>query len=123
MQNLDVNILQNLQDMLDEYNPYVQNFHQIRDVIQANEATEISMLIHSDQTKDSRRYNAPTASDVAAIMIGDGYDVDPSNRDILLRLRDEGLQRISELHPSYDPLHYHRLKNDLSHTYRIPIYR
>ncbi|CAG8639081.1 17353_t:CDS:2, partial [Rhizophagus irregularis] len=89
MQNLDVNILQNLQDMLDEYNPYVQNFHQIRDVIQANEATEISMLIHSDQTKDSRRYNAPTASDVAAIMIGDGYDVDPSNRDILLRLRDE----------------------------------
>ncbi|PKY39566.1 hypothetical protein RhiirA4_312718, partial [Rhizophagus irregularis] len=106
MQDLDVNILQNLQNMLDEYNPYVQNFRQIRDVIQANEATEISMLIHSDRTKDSRRYNAFTASDVAAIMIGDGYDVDPSNRDILLRLRDGGLQRISELHPSYDPLHY-----------------
>ncbi|RGB27075.1 hypothetical protein C1646_769599 [Rhizophagus diaphanus] len=46
--DLDENILQNLQNMLDEYNPYVQNFRQIRDVIQANEATEISMLIHSD---------------------------------------------------------------------------
>ena len=39
-------------------------------------------------------------------MIGDGYDVNPSNRDILLRLRDGGLQKITELHPSYDPLHY-----------------
>ncbi len=39
-------------------------------------------------------------------MISDGYDVNLSNRDILLRLRDGGLQRISELYPSYDPLYY-----------------
>ena len=40
---------------------------------------------------------------VAAIMVGDGHDLDASNRDIILRMRDGGLQRISETHPSYDP--------------------
>ncbi|CAB5190397.1 unnamed protein product [Rhizophagus irregularis] len=42
----------------------------------------------------------------AVLMIGDGCDIEPSNRNILLRQREGGLQKISELHPSYDPLHY-----------------
>src|SRR6266542_3474522 len=106
MQQLDEDILQHLQDMLNQCNPYIQNFCQIRNLIQENQTTKIFILIHSDQTRDSRRYNVPTASDVAAIMIGDGYDINLSNRDILLRLHDGGLQRISEFHPSYDALHY-----------------
>ena len=92
--------------MLHESNPYIQRFRQVRDIIQTNGTNNISMLIHGDRTRDPRRYNTPTAADVAAIMIGDGHDLNPSNRDILLRLRDGDLQRISELHPSYDPLHY-----------------
>ena len=47
--------------------------------------------------------NAPSASEVAAIMVGDGYDLHASNRDIILRKRDGALQRISETHSSYDP--------------------
>ena len=39
-------------------------------------------------------------------MIGGGCDIEPSNHDILLSKREGGLQKISELHPSYDPLHY-----------------
>ena len=39
-------------------------------------------------------------------MVSDGYDVNLSNRDILLRLRDGGIQIISELYLSYDPLYY-----------------
>jgi len=39
-------------------------------------------------------------------MISDGYDINSSNWDILLRLHNGGLQRISELYPSYDALHY-----------------
>lgn len=72
MQGLDANILQCLQDLLDAYKPYIQNF---------------------------RIY-------FASIVIGDGCDINLSNRDIVLKLRDEALQRISELHPSYDPLQY-----------------
>src|SRR6266498_3077564 len=106
MQQLDEGILQYLQDMLNQCNPYIQNFCQIRNLIQENQITEISMLIHSDRTRDPCQYNVSTASDVAAIMIGDGYDINLSNRDILLRLHNGGLQRISELHLSYDILHY-----------------
>ncbi|PKK59314.1 hypothetical protein RhiirC2_794999 [Rhizophagus irregularis] len=64
------------------------------------------MVIHSDRTQNLHRYNTPTSSDIAALMIGDGYNIELLNRDILLRSHEKGLQRISELHPSYDPLHY-----------------
>ena len=85
MQDLDATILQNLQDMLDTINPYIQNFRQARDIIQTSETSDISMVIHGDRTKDLHRYNAPTSSDVAVLMIGDGCDIEPSNRDILLK--------------------------------------
>jgi hypothetical protein len=39
-------------------------------------------------------------------MIRDGHDIEPSNRDIQLMLHEGDLQKISELHPSYDPLQY-----------------
>ncbi|CAG8793084.1 10109_t:CDS:1, partial [Acaulospora morrowiae] len=93
-------------DMLDECNPYIQNFRQIRDLIQKNATTKFSILIHSDRTRDPGQYGPPTASEVAIIMVGDGHKVEPSSQDILLRLRSGGLQRISEFCPSYDPLHY-----------------
>ena len=48
----------------------------------------------------------PNASEVAAIMIGDGQETQYQNRDIVLRPYEGGLQRISEIHPSYVPLHY-----------------
>ena len=56
--------------------------------------------------KNLHKYGAPTSSDVAVLMIGDGCDIEPSNRDILLSQREGGIKKISELHPSYDPLHY-----------------
>src|SRR6266542_3961260 len=109
--------------MLDKYNPYIQNFRQVKNLIQANETAKISILIHSDRSQDQRRYNAPIASDVAAIMIGDSYNIDPSNRDILLKLHDRDLQRISEFYPSYDSLHYVLLfsKDDDSWHIDIPL--
>ena len=106
MHDLDNDILRHLQNMLDEYNPYIQSFRQVRDIILSNATSQISMVIYSDRTYNSHCYNAPTSSDVAAIMVGDGYNEIPTNRNICLRLRDGGLQRISETHPSYDPLHY-----------------
>ena len=109
MQDLDDDILLHLQNMLDGCNPYIKNFRQVRDVILSDSMTsEISMIIHNDRTCDPHRYNAPTSSDIATIIIGDGYsdDVNPTNRDIHLKLHDGGLQIISETHPAYDPLHY-----------------
>ncbi|PKK66031.1 hypothetical protein RhiirC2_807898, partial [Rhizophagus irregularis] len=106
MHDIDSTILQNLQNMLDPINPYIQTFQQTRDIFQTSETSNVSMVIYSDRTQDLHRYNTPTSSDIAALMIGDGHDIEPLNRDILLRSYEGGLQRISELHPSYDPLHY-----------------
>ncbi|CAG8787215.1 5929_t:CDS:2 [Dentiscutata erythropus] len=91
MQKLNENILQSLQNMLDICNPYIQNFWQVRNIIHNNVTTEISMIIHGDRNQDIRHYNAPTASDVAAIMVGDGYKINPTSRNILLRTRDGNL--------------------------------
>ena len=79
MQELDENILQNLLNVLDECNPYIQNFRHVRDLIQTNGSDEIFMVIHADRSQDSRRYNTPTASEVAAIMVGDGYELHTAN--------------------------------------------
>jgi hypothetical protein len=107
MRDLNADILQNLQDMLDTYNPYICNFRQVRDLLRDDgESAEISMRIYCNRLHDAWRYNTPTASDVAAIMIGDGHEIEPSNRDIVLNLHDGTLQRISELHPFYDLLQY-----------------
>lgn len=56
MQDLDVTILQNLQNTLDTVNPYIQVFKQACDIIQASEVSDVSMLIHSDRTKDLHIY-------------------------------------------------------------------
>ena len=106
MHDFDDDILNHLQNMLDEYNPYIQSFHQARDIIQSNATSEIMMVIYSNRTCNSHCYNTSTSSDVAAIMVGDGYSETLTNRDICLRLHNGGLQRISETHPSYDLLHY-----------------
>ena len=79
MQDLNDDILLHLQNMLDECNPYIQSFRQARDIILSNRTTEISMIIYNDRTHNSHCYNAPTSSDVAAIMIGDGHDINPTN--------------------------------------------
>ena len=88
MCNLDATILCNLQNMLDRVNPYAHIFRQARDVFQTSAFSEISMVIHRDRTQNLHRYNAPTSLDVAALMIGDGHDINPTNRDIQLMLHE-----------------------------------
>src|SRR3990170_6124490 len=39
-------------------------------------------------------------------MIGDGQESEHQNRDIILHSYEGEIQRISEIHPSYTPLHY-----------------
>ncbi|CAH1433999.1 unnamed protein product [Lactuca virosa] len=55
--------------------------------------------------RDGRTYNLPTASEVAALIVGDICD-SIEKRDIVVETKTGFLQRISELHPSYLPLQY-----------------
>ncbi|KAH9540622.1 hypothetical protein CY35_14G015100 [Sphagnum magellanicum] len=58
-----------------------------------------------DNNVDKCRYNAPTAPEMAGLLLGDGDEL-VTGRDIRVHARDGGLWRISDLHPTYDPLHF-----------------
>ena len=64
------------------------------------------MVIRSEGTPNSRRYNMPTGPDVAVIMPGVGHGEEVASRNIVLHARSCGLNRITEIHRAYDALHY-----------------
>ena len=98
--------LRGLQDMLHEVNPYVSYLRQGIDMMREQGASDVRMTIRADSGPDHRRYNAPTAPEIAVIMPGDGYSEGVATRDIVLHARTGGLQRITECNCAYDSLHY-----------------
>ena len=56
-----------------EVNPYVQYLKHGIELMRAQGGTDVRMIIRADGVPDPRRYNAPTAPEVAVIMPGDGY--------------------------------------------------
>jgi len=68
-------------------------------------AVELSLRLVNDRRTDLRRYNAPTANEVGALMVGG--DVDEADAcDIVIHSINGYFQRISPLHSAYVPLHY-----------------
>ena len=66
---------------------------------------EYKVVIHSDKTpagEHERHFNAPTTSEAAIILAAEQY----GNRDIVLQLRNNSLQRMTETHQSYDALQF-----------------
>ena len=62
-------------------------------------AADIRMTIRAEGLPDPRRYNAPTALEIAVIIPGDGYREHPASIYIALHTRNESgrmLQYISE---------------------------
>ena len=59
--------------MLDEHNPLTQSFRMARDRFDSNECENIKLKLIGRRGTDGRTYNLPTASEVAALIIGDIY--------------------------------------------------
>ncbi|PIA58920.1 hypothetical protein AQUCO_00400047v1 [Aquilegia coerulea] len=71
----------------------------------SNGGESIPIRLAYTPTTDPRRYNLPTSEDIAVIIPGD--ETEPtSKRDIILHLKNNNLERISECHPLYLPSHY-----------------
>ena len=73
-----------LQLMMHEVNPYVSFFRQGIEVMREQGHNDVRMIIRSEGTPDSRRYNKPTAPEVAVIMPGVGHGEEAASRDIVL---------------------------------------
>ena len=98
-----------LYDMLRRVNPNVDVFSRAADRMAADEDGALSIVLTARRNRgdeqDPRRYNLPTADEVAMIIPGEVGQV--GERDIVVRRRDSGhLQRMDALAPAYDPLQY-----------------
>ena len=102
---LQPDIIDGLICMLDEYNPLVRTFRVARDRFDESTILTVSIRLIGSRETDGRSYNLPTASEVAAVIVGD-FNMENTERDIIVDRRIGGLQRISELHPSFMAMQY-----------------
>jgi len=76
MPSLDPTTLDRLLTMMYNINPYVEPFKMARDMMAIEGAPmDLKLRLIASRTKDARRYNVPTANEVAALMVGDGSQV------------------------------------------------
>ncbi|XP_031131679.1 uncharacterized protein LOC116033064 [Ipomoea triloba] len=100
-----VDIVQDIKVDLDEHNVLVQSFRWAKTQIDNNPQVNFKMRLIGKRQSDARTYNLPTASEVAALIVG---DLDPTlgQRDIIVETKSGSLKRINELNPAYLPLQY-----------------
>jgi hypothetical protein len=105
--NPDLNrtTLSSLQNILTQYNPYVQIFYNAGEILAQYPATsDISIRLQVIDGSDRRTHNLPATEEVAVILPNSSVPTD--HRDILLRRRSGPLHHIDERHPAYSPLQY-----------------
>ncbi|GJR11205.1 putative PIF1 DNA helicase/replication protein A1-like protein [Tanacetum coccineum] len=102
---LDRELATEIRDMLDSINPLVKEFRMAGERIKSSNDQRLKLRLIGTRNRDGRQYNLPTASEVAALIVGD-FDSTKHNRDIILLQQDGDLKRISELHPSYLAMQY-----------------
>ena len=102
--------MQTLQDTLHNHHPGVAMYKQALELT-SNMPPEhqCKIALRFDERTDHRCYNLPTEAarnEIAVILPGDGDQPQDSRDIILYRRHGQPLQRISEMHPMYLPLHY-----------------
>jgi hypothetical protein len=81
---LDPTTLDRLLTMMYNINPYVEMFKMARDMMATKGVPmDLKLCLIASRTKDARRYNVPTANEVAALMVGDGSEA-IDRRDVVL---------------------------------------
>ena len=104
--NMDLrpDVMETLQTLLHESHQYAQMYRHAHEILRTYGPTDnATVRLRLAPNTDHRRYNLPTVDEVAVILPSD-HSTHP--RDIILRLRQGPLHRISDLHPGYCPLQY-----------------
>ena len=102
-EGLNADIVNILQEYLRCNNPYIQSFKAALEMMENDSSITIVLDAKNRPSREqARRYNLPQASEISVIIPGKHYD----HLNVALHKREGGLQTITELHRSYDPLHY-----------------
>ena len=93
-----------LRDMMARCNPFPPLFMDCAARMRQEGHEDARLILRTDDDGlDRRRYNAPRAPEVAAVI---SEESSGNPRDIKLALHGGGVSMISETHPCYDPLAY-----------------
>ncbi|XP_075521377.1 uncharacterized protein LOC142554600 [Primulina tabacum] len=103
--NLHLEIVSDLKAMLDENNVLVKCFRMTKERMMVEGRSNVKLKLIGRRSGDGRRCNLPSASEVAALIVGD-FDESLGNRDILVETQTGQLKRINELNPAYLALQY-----------------
>ena len=101
---LDIQIVREMQHMLHDQNPIVQEF---KTAMERHAATtyNFTIVLQADRTVAGLhpgQLNVPENPEVAALLVGHAVN----GRDIVIQSRTGGLERVNELHCKYDALQY-----------------
>ncbi|UYV82124.1 hypothetical protein LAZ67_21001012 [Cordylochernes scorpioides] len=118
IQGVRRNIVQGLQRMLHQHNLLVQQF---KTALENLPSDAYRVVVNADRTppgQHPRRYNAPTANEVAVVLAGNQF----GSRDIVLHQRDNLLKHVSDTHRFYDALQYPLIfwKGQEGYSFHIP---
>ncbi|XP_035837189.1 uncharacterized protein LOC110944815 [Helianthus annuus] len=120
LKQLEIQLIKFLKDFLDHNNELVKSYRIARNHFNENPNENFKLRLIYKRDLDGRTYNLPSTSEVAALIVGDLHKI-IDHRDIVVESHTEGLQRISELHPSYLALQYPILFPNGDDGYRIDI--
>ncbi|XP_013665093.3 uncharacterized protein LOC106369492 [Brassica napus] len=99
-------LVKEIMEMLRACNVHVKSFRNVMDRFNDADDTEtLSLVLLHTRLQDGRVTNLPTASEVAALVVGD-FRENMDKRDIILEKTSGKLKRINELHPCYLPMQY-----------------
>ncbi|KAL6878512.1 hypothetical protein ACP4OV_012682 [Aristida adscensionis] len=100
--DLDINLIRSILIILQD-NPYVQSFTRVGSIPNLD---DYRIELNTNVTPDQRRYNAPTASQVAAIWL-EGNDPQRNfDRSVIVYAKGDRPHYIRAYHGCYDPLAY-----------------
>ncbi|RCN43056.1 hypothetical protein ANCCAN_10937 [Ancylostoma caninum] len=114
--NLSCNeeLMNRLGELITQTSPYARSFKMMEEVVKKEEedarregrsAEPVRMVFDMESRKDPRRYNVPTANEVAVVFVGEDESAQ-ATRSFAVHPRGGGLQMISDTDPHCDPLCY-----------------
>ncbi|KAL4287547.1 hypothetical protein AHAS_Ahas19G0197100 [Arachis hypogaea] len=103
--SIDQTIVADLNGMLDSHNSLAKSFRYARQRFARDSTIPLQLRLIKKRNTDGRRYNLPSASEVAAFIVGD-FDTENLVRDVIIQTRSNQLKRIDVNHPQYLALHY-----------------
>jgi len=106
---IDSTILNKVQELLDQFNPYVRIYKQAGEILRKEPSKSLNIVLKSNTTKD-KTLNLPTSSEIAVLMINSEDSDTISKRDVIVNKRNDTdkypLMFLNENISYYDPLGY-----------------